>query len=360
MTAFKRLLALFLCLLPALASAHVLIPIEGGKTIAGLTVQFSNQTSIKASASKWETMARVVDEVWRESSGGKVWVERIDTFVPVKMAGEASGGPCRNVGWTTSAAMAAGIGLYDYDLITSTSTGSCSSRGAAAIASPHSWLSDAAAGFAIHEFGHNWGLQHSSCTGSVYCDRADPMGTTAVRLFAAPTRVMAGWMQPSSVLEITGPGTFEIAPLETLNPALQVLWAKLSDGRALWLSMRGAIGRDASLDADWRDRVQVHITAPAAGTMIFPAITVGPRVVEGGAYTLKAEGVTVAVEDIEPSVRARMRVEWDGKEPMEQPEPEFPDALAEPCPCPEQPAPEPGPEQQPEQPPPVTEAEKTP
>jgi M6 family metalloprotease-like protein len=110
---------------------------------------------------------------------------------------------------------------------------------------------------AIHEGGHNLGLNHASSrdfgaealgapgvtgTLSEYGDEYSTMGQWSLAHYAAPHKQRLGWLS-SDVQTVTAGGTFSIAPTETLSGmhALKVRRG-IDDNNWLWVEYRNPVG----------------------------------------------------------------------------------------------------------------------
>ena len=61
----------------------------------------------------------------------------------------------------------------------------------------------------------------------------------------------AGWFEPEDLLEVTGPGTWTLQPIEIDAPGLKALKIVTGDGPATYVEFRRPIGFDANVAATW-------------------------------------------------------------------------------------------------------------
>ncbi len=125
----------------------------------------------------------------------------------------------------------------------------------------------------VHELGHGLGLEHASSLGfgsaplgalgatgghDEYGDRFSLMGlcfsinqNVLLGHYAAPHKVMLGWLTGSSQQTVLAPGNFTLAPYENNTTALQAIKVQRGQGtnRWLWVEYRQPIGYDASFSA---------------------------------------------------------------------------------------------------------------
>ena len=144
----------------------------GGKRILVVRIRFSDQTVMPSQAAM-EAVGAGLDKHWRAVSYGQTWVASWDTpAVNLPMTeiqynqAEASGGPA--AGWTEAAYAAAKAANPSYDRahydLYALRSGPSPSNGSplATIGAAGTWLIDDRIDNAIHEFGHNLGLEHAN------------------------------------------------------------------------------------------------------------------------------------------------------------------------------------------------------
>jgi hypothetical protein len=124
-----------------------------------------------------------------------------------------------------------------------------------------------------HELGHTFGFGHAACyvDGGLnsYCDASDIMGAVwyqggwlGLRGFNAPHKDYKGWLDDAVVLDNPDCGVYELSALE-IDPseavgAHAILLDKPDTGDSYYLSYRGAVGFDANVPDEWRDKLNVH------------------------------------------------------------------------------------------------------
>jgi len=138
-----------------------------------------------------------------------------------------------------------------------------------------------------HELGHNFGLLHSGTEGNVYNDTSSVMGIDwpTWRTFNAPHRFNVGWLPEDRVLDIGGRSA-SLYSVQTINtpiaeaellglhwPCHTCIDAEELEGAHIFVSYRAAVGLDASLLAEHRDRVFVHAFVPSDGVPTSPKST---------------------------------------------------------------------------------------
>ena len=184
----------------------------------------------------------------------------------------SAAGSCNYSGWASAAeaaARAAGIDPSQYARVNyvTPSNGTCGWSGLAYMPGRQSWVqSCAATGVYSHEFGHNLSLHHAGTPSAEYGDGSDPMGGAKTVLHNAANRVMAGWMAPGTVVDVTGGGSFGLDALELAAPTSpQVMRIYKPDTKEWYhLSLRQALGLDSALGASYLNAVSV---TKASGTL---------------------------------------------------------------------------------------------
>ena len=117
-----------------------------------------------------------------------------------------------------------------------------------------------------HELGHSLGENHSAtyacgsqtiansgCAQNEYGDYLDPLGTYNGQQnhYNVAHKHGMGWFEAGNVQNVTGSGTFTLAPLETQTTATQALRiAKEDTGQAYYVGYRQPVGLDAGLGAN--------------------------------------------------------------------------------------------------------------
>lgn len=211
-------------------------------------------------------------------------------------------GSCDYNGWASAAeaaAKAAGIDTTQYtrvNYVTPTNS-TCGWGGLAYMPGRQSWVQACTStGIFSHELGHNLSFHHAATPTSEYGDGSDPMGGAKAVLFSGANRVMAGWMAPGTVVDITGGGTFAIDALAVAAPTSpQVMRIFKADSNEWYhVSLRKAIDLDTSLSPTYLDKVTVVKASgklPAKTTLV---ATLGA----GQAWTDSANGITVTHQSL--------------------------------------------------------------
>jgi len=197
----------------------------------------------------------------------------------------SAAGTCDYSGWASAAeaaARAAGVDPSQYARVNyvTPSNGSCGWSGLAYMPGRQSWVQACSAtGVFSHELGHNLSLHHAGSPTYEYGDGSDPMGGAQVVQHNAANRVMAGWMAPGSVVDISAGGTFPLDALELATPTSpQVMRIYKPDTKEWYhVSLRQALGLDAGLAGGYVNAVSVTRasgTLPAKTTLM-AALPVG-------------------------------------------------------------------------------------
>lgn len=211
-------------------------------------------------------------------------------------------GSCDYSGWASAAeaaAKAAGIDTTQYarvNYVTPTNS-TCGWGGLAYMPGRQSWVqSCTSTGIFSHELGHNLSFHHAATPTSEYGDGSDPMGGAKAVLFSGANRVMAGWMAPGTVVDITGGGSFALDALALAAPTSpQVMRIFKADTNEWYhVSLRKAIDLDAGLSTAYLDKITV---VKASGKL--PAkTTLVAALGAGQAWTDTANGITVTHQSL--------------------------------------------------------------
>ncbi len=223
------------------------------------------------------TGAQSVDGLYQETSFGNVWVTG-DVFGPYTI-NFSSSGSCDYSAWATAAeaaAVAQGVNLSGYNrrVYVIPNANPCSWAGLGTIGGnpAKSWigycnLPDVYA----HELGHNLALHHASTdtnndgvTDEEYGDMSDFMGYGGVgyRQVNGAHKAQLGWLPSDKLLQVTGSGVFQLAPLEadpssTPHPQTLVVTVPGSD-YSYYLSYRRPLGYDGNLYSSYSNRLNIH------------------------------------------------------------------------------------------------------
>lgn len=241
-----------------------------------------------------------VDELYRETSLGNL-----------QFTGEVAGpfaitsritDNCNISAWADAAdskAIASGINLSNFTrkVYVLPSNNGCGHTGIANVggSSSRAWIfrCDMPDVFA-HELGHNLGMRHAGSASSEYGDFSDVMGYSNVglRQINGPHQEQMGWRSPEAIIEVTGDGVFDIAPLEldalsTIDP--QVLKIRKPDtGEYYYLSYRQRTGFDSNIPAGFTTGINIHRFAEgAAHTHLINALA------DGGSFVDSNNGITI-------------------------------------------------------------------
>lgn len=206
-------------------------------------------------------------------------------------------GACDYNGWASAAeaaAKAAGIDTTQYTRVNyvTPANGTCGWAGLAYMPGRQSWVqSCGSTGIFSHELGHNLSLHHAGSPTAEYGDGSDPMGGARAVLFNGANRVMAGWMAPGSVVDITAGGTFAVDALALATPTSPQVMRIFKRDTNEWyhVSLRKAIDLDVGLAATYLDKISI---TKASGKL--PAkTTLMAALGAGQSWTDTANGITV-------------------------------------------------------------------
>ncbi len=274
--------------------------VQGNQNTLSILVNFTD-AAVTCNASDvasrlFGATGATVNNNYRASSGGLV-----------SFSGQAVGpytinysvsGSCNYQGWASAAeaaARAAGIDPSKYARINYVTprNSTCGWSGLAYMPGRQSWVqSCGATGVFSHELGHNLSFHHAATPSAEYGDGSDPMGGARVVNHNAANRVMAGWTPAGTVLDVGTGGSYALstisAPTTTGSP--QVLRLSKPDTREYYyISLREAIGLDASLATGFIDTVSVHRstgTLPSK-TYLLQTLAVGQT------FTDSVNGITI-------------------------------------------------------------------
>ena len=143
----------------------------------------------------------------------------------------------------------------------------CGWSGLAEIGGPHVWINgDFEVPVIAHELGHNLGISHAgglSCTASgvaapmgdactidrthyqlpQYADPFDAMGNWPVlRQMNMEHKLALGLLPASAVQTVVASGTYQLAPMETLGPSVELLRLPKPGGGSYFVEYRWPIG----------------------------------------------------------------------------------------------------------------------
>ncbi len=172
-----------------------------------------------------------------------------------------------------------------------------------------------------HEVGHGLGLHHAGllncdlavttmtqCSVWEYGDHFDLMGGAYETMgghFDALHKQQLGWLDGMSALTVSGPGVYDLAPLETSSFGVKVLNISRGDGTVLSVEYRQPIGYDRDLD----DRAVfsgalLHISGDGGKTFLVdptPPAYVRENVLRPGVSFIDAQsGVRLTTVDATP------------------------------------------------------------
>ena len=153
-----------------------------------------------------------------------------------------------------------------------------------------------------HELGHNLGWHHaatdtnnngyddSEASDAEYADTSDMMGYCCTeKKFNAVHLDQIGWLQAGSVLTVTGPGDYSLAPLGSAGSPQVLKIDRPANGEVYYLSYRQPDGLDGLLSSAYTGGVNIHYGRPAGNWSYFIQ-TLG----DGGLFEDAAIGLTVS------------------------------------------------------------------
>jgi len=246
---------------------------------------------------------RSVSEFWRENSYGQAWAQgdvagwfTLDANYSCDQTSEIRDAAIRAADsvvdftqYSRIFIVVAGIdGSCGWAGVGTVGCGSLSSPGDGRFTASTSWMlssvfdtRDHGVKLAIHEGGHNLGLNHASSrdfgsdalgapgvTGSLneYGDEYSTMGTWTLGHYAAPHKAKLGWLT-SDMQTVTGNGSFSLQPAEAAG-ALHALKIRrgIDNNNWLWLEYRNPIGNyDSTLNSLVFGGGLIHYEDPLAG-----------------------------------------------------------------------------------------------
>jgi hypothetical protein len=153
----------------------------------------------------------------------------------------------------------------------------------------------------VHEFGHNFGLQHAGDSSYEYGDYSDFMGIQ-YRELNAPHRDQLGWMNANELKTINSSTkqTFRLYALNTNDDknALKALkFSRSSTGDHMFLSYRTKTGAwDAQLENTYADKLNIHKAQNKGLFQNYHNKTLFVNAISPGAsYTDSVTGISVKV-----------------------------------------------------------------
>jgi hypothetical protein len=175
----------------------------------------------------------------------------------------------------------------------------CPFAGRAGLGGSYSYIAATRLKTISHELGHNFGLHHASDASYEYGDRSDSMGVpTSLIEFNAPHKYQLGWLPVEKVKEITGNGTFRVAPLNSDSGSVsepQLYRIKIgTSSRYYYISFRdkGDVF-DALLTTTYADRLNIHSFVNGMNRTMFENAlnSGGSHQLVGTDYTLKVDSI---------------------------------------------------------------------
>lgn len=286
--------------------------VQGDQKTLSILVNFSDKaiscTAADVQGRLFGATGATVNANYRESSRGLV-----------SFSGQAIGpytinytstGTCDYGAWGTAAeaaARAAGIDPSQYTRVNYVTppNSTCGWAGLAYMPGNQSWVqSCGTTAVYSHELGHNLSLNHASTPTSEYGDYSDPMGiSSASRLpdHNGANRTMAGWMPAGTVADVSAGGSYALTSLSNITSTgtPQVLRIPKPDtAETYYVSLRSALGLDATLPTQFVDAVSVH---RSTGTL--PAKTILMQVLAAGqSFNDATNGITVTNQGVSNGV----------------------------------------------------------
>ncbi len=219
----------------------------------------------------------------------------------------SSTGTCDPTAWgiaAENAARAAGVDPSQYSRVSYVMprNTTCGWSGLAFMPGRESWIQACeATGLHAHELGHNLALHHAATPATEYGDASDPMGGAQAVGHNGANRVMAGWQPSGTVVDVTGAGSYSVATVSdtTVVSTPQVLrLPKVDTAETYYVSLRDAIGLDATLGAQYVNTLSVH---RATGSL--PTRTYLMQVLAAGqTFTDATNGITITNQGVSNSV----------------------------------------------------------
>ncbi len=229
-----------------------------------------------------------------------------------------------------AAAAADGVAVagYQHVVYAFPRASSCGWAGLAEMPGRRSWINGSFhLKVVAHELTHNLGTHHagaltcssgatrvplsSSCTGNEYGDPFDVMGSGS-RHAASWRKGQLGWLSPSAMATVAGPGTYTLAPQEWLSPSVQSLRVpRGSNGQYLYLEFRQPYGSHddfapgdpavngvtVRLGPDYRWRQPSYLIDTTASTASFGDAALGV----GKSLSDPTSGVTIRTVSVTPA-----------------------------------------------------------
>ncbi|HZX19457.1 MAG TPA: hypothetical protein VFF13_00410 [archaeon] len=279
------------------------VPAQNERTIITVLVNFLDQsTTVDKSVLETNMFGdnNSVDDLYRRTSFGNTGFKRdtngdggADIFGPVTIDYTVSGTTCDAFNsWASSAEsemqeQGVNLSLYTHKLfiVPNSFVNKCGWAGLAYVAACpgtycRAWVVDNYAstypGVVAHELGHNIGFHHAATDlgndgviDNEYGDASDFMGTGSYNVgmvqLNAPHETQFSWIPSSKVLTLTDPGTYTISalkvpPLDAPNPTVARFLK--ADGKYLYFAYRIATGYDSTLNATYKNKLNIHWRSP--------------------------------------------------------------------------------------------------
>jgi len=220
-----RRLFLTLCLLTLPASVSAQTPKLGELRVVAIRFNWQNDLRTPPSVSSGQTALAATDRLFREASGGKMWLTYA-ILGPVTLPMDRVS--CNPFVWANAAVTALGSSVPAHDrlMFAFPVVSECKWNG---LAAGSTWINGTwSVHTTAHELGHNLTLGHAaslpcrtttsgalSCVTSTYGSTVDVMNASGVGHFNAISKRRLGWLTDAEMPLITTTGTYRLGPFET-------------------------------------------------------------------------------------------------------------------------------------------------